>query len=120
MNVEVAYMLAQAPILTVSFQVQAEGDTPTYKGLLQESSVLVFVVNIDQPRFDGSRVPQDILLVYDIIRRLNKAVSGNALRCLLKLLTMRYKYESKFWEMPFSNVLFAAIAGKSTPGIPLP
>ena len=78
--------------------------------------MLVFIVDVDKPWFDGTRIANNILLVNDVVRGLYTAVSGTILRVIMALLTMRYKDGSEVCEELLDGRV--AIAGNFTPGMP--
>lgn len=78
--------------------------------------MLVLEVDIPQPRFDTSRISEDILLIDDIVRRLHASVS-NYEPIQLPQLTIRYKLMSGFAALAFGFEARGGRARKSSPGM---
>jgi len=81
--------------------------------------MLVLKVDVPQPRFDTSRISEDILLIDEIIRRLHASVL-NYEPIQLSQLTIRYKLMSSFTALAFDFKAMGGGVRKSSPGMAMP
>lgn len=81
--------------------------------------MLVLKVDVPQPRFDTSRISEDILLIDEIIRRLHASVL-NYEPIQLAQLTIRYKLMSSFIALAFDFKAMGGGVRKSSPGMAMP
>jgi len=90
-----------------------------YESLLKKTAMLVLKVDIPQPRFDTSRISEDILLIDEIVRRLHASVL-NFEPIQLAQLTIRYKLMSGFAALAFDFEAMGGGVRKSSPGMAMP
>jgi hypothetical protein len=90
-----------------------------YESLLKQTAMLVLKVDVPQPRFDTSRISEDILLIDEIIRRLHASVL-NYEPIQLAQLTIRYKLMSSFTALAFDFKAMGGGVRKSSPGMAMP